>query len=825
MIHVDRFAKYHVLAVVTWLAVFLQGALAEPVLSSVTTSPSDNFFPLGGKARTILTVKGAEPDGILPVVLTVFDFTRTNVVAESYGKIMLDGKGNGSSAFDLPTGCYGIFYVSANAGGLTLPKVGTGPKGFFSYGVLEDPAKMPDIDPWDAFLGEHNVASRWLWSRGGFNGTIITPYRPSTNRLVVASLHRACGEHKMGGKRFWTIATNESVQAEYRDNLVKYVKDAIKAGVGRQGRRIYEPLWEPNLTAPTPESIVAAQKIAWETIHALDPEALVGAYTSSGINLGFLRVLMDLGLGRYMNAMTVHPYKGMPETGGYIDDIRGMKRILREYMGRDVPIFATEAGMNTENTIDGDRRKLCGQLRQAIILFGEGFQMYFPFFDCDYGADLNNQGNGDYGLQYNSQYPKVRFGCKVSQPRPIFGARAAFGRLTEGRRPTCTIEWLAETVLGYAFADKADEDVVVAIWDWGGHNTKIHIPVGGKEIDVADVMGNMTRMSTDGGKLELTLSEYPQYILRADPAIWGRAAQSRLKWSERRFKSANDLATVGVVSFTPAFDGETPGIAVTLANRTEKVVPVTVEARIPGEPDCRRKSRTSVPANGEKRITIAFEGFNPPPTSLYETTVRVVPDEGMVFETKDTFNFMRIPGKLSFGESLVEVSADSTALRLDVTTKDSTPQNDMSGWWSWNGDALQIALARKWLSNRTENDVADACNQAYCEYTVAKTPNGAEVCRTITWDPRLYPCDSGAAGLVGTDVAPRSVTHDGTNWHYSVALPWEFINLHSPKAGTVFRMALQSNDRVPDDRALHSVECFKMKLAAPKNFGWFVIGE
>ena len=338
-------------------------------------------------------------------------------------------------------------------------------------------------------------------------------------------------------------------------------------------------------------------------------------------------------------------------------------------------------------------------------------------------------------------------------------------------------------------------------------------------------MGNVTRVATNEGELELALSEYPQYVLRADSAIWGREAQKRLKWSERRFKGANDIAPVGIADFTPAFEGKTPGVAVTLANRTDKAVSVVVEVRIPGEPDCRRKTMETVPASDERRVLLAFEGFHPPPTALYEAVARVVPDEGTSIEMKETFNFMRVPGEFSFGESVVRVSADGAALRLDVTAKDATPQNGKSGWWSWNGDALQIALARECLRKRTENDVADACNQAYCEYTVAQTTNGAEVCRTITWDPKRYPCDCGSSGIVGADVAPRSVRHDGEHWLYSVSFPWEFINLHSPKAGTVFRMALQVNDRIPDDRALHSVECFKMKLAAPRNFGWFVIGE
>ena len=794
--------------------------LAAATLTSVTTHPNDNFFAIGTEAKTILTAKGLKANERRDLALEVFDFTRTNRVATLKGEIAADAKGEWTGEFVLPSDRYGVYYVSAKAGDLSLPKVGTAPKGYFTYAVLEDPAKMPDLDPWDAYLGEHCADYSWLWQRGGLGSAL----KPSTNRLIIANTHRAAGEHRIG-KSFWTIATNAAIQAQYRTNLTDYVKKAIAAGPGRQGRRIYENLWEPNLRAPNATAIVAAQKIAWETIHELDPEALVGAYTSSGIDLRYLRTLMELGLWKYMNALCVHPYKGIPELNGFIDDVRGMKRIIREYMGRDIPMFATESGMNEFNTVDGDKRKLCGQLRQALILFGEGFQMYCPFYGYDFGADLNNQSDGDYGLNYNSQYPKVRFGCRISQPRPIFGGLAAFARLTEGHRPTCAIEWLAETVLGYAFTDKSDADSVIAIWDWGARGTVVELPVGREGVEVADIMGNVRKLKAPKGTLKLALSEYPQYVLHVDPKIWGRAAQAKLKWSARRFKTANELAPVGVDGFVPAFrDGE-PGVAVTLVNRTDTAQEVTLETRIPGEPDCRRKVPVSVPAHGEKRVEVAFTGFRPSPTNLFETVARVVPAKGTVVEVKETFNFAALPCEFAFGDCRVKLSADKEFLRFDVTVADTTPKNEKSGWWNWNGDSVQVALAKEFLAKRTQNDIADAFAEAHCEYTVAKTPLGDEICRTITWDPTRYPCDNGRGGIVDKSVAPRQVTHDGKAWRYVFSLPWSFINLSSPEPGTPFRMAFQYNDRVPDDRALHQFECFKMKLAAPKYFGWFVIGK
>lgn len=796
--------------------------LLAAALTSTTSAPSNNCFAVGCEATTTVVARDFKSNERCPLSVAVYDFTRTNLVTELKNEIVMDGKGGWTGDFRLPTDRYGVYYVAVKAGGVVLDKVGTAPKGYFTYAVLEDPAKMPDIDPWDAFLGEHCANYAWLWQRGGLGDA----RHPSTNRLIIANTHRDVGEGKIGAK-FWTISTNVAVQAEYRANLTAYVKAAIAAGPGRQGRRIYEPLWEPNLRAPRAEEIVAAQRVAWKTIHALDPDALVGAYTSSGIDLRFLRTLMEMGLGKYMNALCVHPYKGVPEVSGFIDDVRGMKRIVREYVGHDLPMFGTESGMNEFNTVEGDRRKLYGQLRQNVILLGEGFQMNCPFYGCDFGADLDNQGDGDYGLCYNSQYPKVRFGCRIMQPRPIFGALAAFARLTEAHRPTCCVEWLAETVLGYAFADKADGDVLLALWDWGERGTVVELPIGRGEVEVADLFGNVRRMKTEKGGLRLALTEYPQYVLHVDPKIWGRAAQAKLRWSERRFRSANELAPVGVGGFAPTFvDGE-PGVKVVLENRTDAAQTVGVDVRVPGEPDCRKKTRVTVPARGEASATMAFTGFRPSPTNLFETTVRVMPEKGVAVETTETFNFCRVPGAFAFGDCTVKLDCDGRWLKFDVVVKDATPENRNSGWWNWDGDALQIGLAREHLAKRTQNDLADAIAEAYCEYTVAKTPLGDEVCRTITWDPKKFPCDNGRGGIVSATTAPRCVTHDGSAWHYVFALPWEFINLNAPKKGASFRMALQYNDRVPVavDKALHQTECFRFKFSAPKHFGWFVVGE
>ena len=210
---------------------------------------------------------------------------------------------------------------------------------------------------------------------------------------------------------------------------------------------------------------------------------------------------------------------------------------------------------------------------------------------------------------------------------------------------------------------------------------------------------------------------------------------------------------------------------------------------------------------------------------MFDAEVRVTPEKGLVAEFKECFNFLPLPGSFAFKDCAFKLDYDNDFLKVEVEVQDTTPINKNSGWWSWNGDSIQLGLARRYLRKRSENDFADFSAQAYSEYTVAKTPLGDEVCRTITWDMTRYPVDSKRAGIVDEAIAPRKVEHNGKAWKYQVSIPWEFLNIRKPEAGMTLRLAAQYNDRVPkeQDVALHQFEGFKMKLNAPKNFGWVTI--
>ena len=570
-----------------------------------------------------------------------------------------------------------------------------------------------------------------------------------------------------------------------------------------------------------------ACEIAWKAIRRHDPDALIAAPTlcNSG-SIGYLRRLLDAGLAQWMNAFAVHPYiQPVPEADGFVEKLRITRRLLNEAFGRDIPMVATEGGFNLSSSPRDEHEKLASQVRQALIILGEGFLWHLPFYAYDFGADAGDRLDGDYGLCYNPLYPERRWMPGTVFPRPVFAGLAAFGALTEGLRPSCTIEWLGETVLGYAYSSSDDDRCVIALWDWSGGNASVEIPVQAPRVRVADVMGNEHEVETAGGTLLLALSDLPTYVLGASPSLWGTAAQRRLKWSERRFISPKESAPVVIEGVAPRFHGREPGVAVTVRNRTGEKVLAEVSTRIPGVPEARRSLSVSLAPDGMETLAFDFPGFRPDPLAWQSLETAAAPSTGAVFRRSDRLGFLAVPSSFETEDGIrVSLSWTPDALSLAIAVPDSTQTNAWTGWHSWKGDSVQIGLARKALAKRSENDLADTVEQAASELTLALTPDGPQVYRTITWDESRFPSGMSGEGLVTSAEAPLGVRKTPGGYRYRVSIPWRFIGMERATLGDTFRLAILVNDWNLEGRRTER-HVFDLKRTPPKNFGIVTLVE
>jgi len=846
--------------------------IAAPALTGDTTHPAHSCFARGTPAAVTLKATGLAAGARRPLVLGVYDACERRV-GEARGEIVADAKGVWSGTLAVPSDRYGFFRVRVDEpADLKLPQVGTRPANGLTYAVVEDPAKRPLLSQEDAFFGLHGNATGaeadlmpWLGVRQQMGG--LDPFhapKPSAwtrygfyvcSRLESWQPLLACFDADFrkrvieAKKITWTVPlVDEPGGCAALDRAMRAYAAAARANAPADSPlRLYEVFWEPDLTISSPEQLVKAAKVAYEAIHAADPHGVVMSPTFSNTgSLSLLRKCLDAGLAKYMDAFDLHAYNAFPpEPNGFLVNIRRTKALLREYLGRDIPLYGTENGYLAVATREEEYLQMTGHVRAQLILLGEGFRFNCPF----YGYDHHSNCRGDYGLAYNLEMRPgyTAWGPKKVSPRPVLPALSAASLLLDGYRPTCPIEWLGETVLGYAFQNRAG-DCRLALWDFGGTG-EVRVSVGRDAVELADLMGNRRTARTEKGELKLNLSAEPVYVLGVDPAIWGRAAQAKLKWGERRFRSADADAPLQITGVAPVFAGGEPGVAVTVENATDADLAGTLETRVRGIPDARRAVPFTVRAGRSAVVRAVMAGFAPDPFAFQEVEVAVEPKAGATTRKTARLNFLPAR-RMADWSALKTVKAPATigrngfAIRdaddcsvevglgwndrflfFGFTVTDDEFSNRRTGDMSWQGDAVQLGLAKDPFVKPSPNGYADDLNRALTETTLALTPAGPQACRTITFDERILPV--GRNGVLDPKECPLEIVNEptpkGVRTRYRVAIPWKYLNMKEPKAGDVAWFAAMVNDQDADTLETElkscSINVFDLKQTMPKKFG------
>ena len=865
---------------------FVGVAYAAPTMTGETSSPSNSIFAIGSPAYVTFVARGLSPNETRPLVIGIYD-QNDECVKRMEARILADGKGDWKGTFPVPADRYGFFRVRTLAGeDLKLPKVGSRGAGCLTYAVVMDPKNRPALDPDTCFAGLHGdvVAdcsiAPWLGMRVQMGYQRI--FTDQAAYLQEFSRRQAMGWRTVGHidaspagpmKRmsgflddrgrawlerghidWWDFLKDDEGRRCYRMILSKMAA-AARSQMYWQKKRIYSIFWEPDLSAPSPRFLVEAAAIAHDAIKEADPEGLIALPTLSNISkLDFHRQLFELGILKYADMFDIHPYlQYPPEPNGFVDYLLALKRMLAEYGRGDIPMFGSESGISQINTVPAERLQMNGMIRVQLILLGEGFRFNCCFYGADYGGDHGERIDGDYGLMYNLELPKVRWGTHHISPRPVMPALSAFSRLLDGSRPTAKLDSLGGTRLGYAYQD-AQGVCTLALWDYGGHPSRVDIPVGCSRVRVADIMGNERTMETSGGVLKIEVDESPVYVIGVNPVYWGKGGTmaARLAEEARRREYEREQARNFVLpSVRAVFDGDAPGVEIVARNRTREVVEVSVETRIRGVPEARKEVRTTLESSKEKHLRVSFGRWTPDPFKEYTIEVLARDPSGREETLSEKLNFLAADYVPDFGSwrnpirypvgtcpvmrSELHSGADDFSASMafgwneqyflvDVLTLDDRFSNEKDGWWIWDGDSVQLGFAKARRVSASANDYGDAADEGLSEINFALTPKGVQAYRTRTFDLRRFPAGQCGEGRIDLRECPvkieRRNTSDGkVAVHYSMAIPWAFLNLIDVRAGDSVYFASFLNDR--DESIGHVVQfgVFELQKVPPRHFG------
>lgn len=559
-------------------------------LVAVQDNQTNGFYRLNAEAQMTLTANGFEAGVPMPVSVTICDEFGHKVESRSV-RLLIDDKGSGAASVRLKTDRYGFFRVSAKtASGVALPKVGSRPAGCLTYAVVHAPEERRKLDPDDCFFGCYadgpGPMTPWLGmhlvlgnstpcadsagaagsdsrKRDGnwrYGGTAVPGNTYHLNRFCSSEARRYMTARGEDRREAFRVLKDPEGRRLYRETYRTFVLAAKAQFPDR--RRIYECFLEPDINVDRPEEVVDGFGAVYDVVKEADPEAIVaGPDLSTVMDVAYHRKLFDLGLAKYIDAFAIHPYCSYPpEQCGFINRLREIDAIVRNAKGHGIPKYATEAGFATPSTKEGERLQMYGLVRKQLILLGEGYRFSYSFYPHDYGSDSGEEHDGDYGFAYNlhlaeqgKSKPQQRWGIRQVSPRPVAPALSAASWYLDGFRSVSCIDYLGGGVHGYAYADSAD-NVVIALWDYSGHDAEVELPVGRSSIRVADHMGNERVVACAGGVLRLRLGQEPAYVVGPDAAIWGLRARHVIAVDDKPVERAAGETTA--VFGTLSEDGE-----------------------------------------------------------------------------------------------------------------------------------------------------------------------------------------------------------------------------------------------------------------------------
>ena len=448
-------------------------------------------------------------------------------IAVSSGSSKLSG-GTTTLEISCNSGISGYFatFAQLKESGATIPRKGSRPAGFASFGVLPDYAQLlpaaprgpldrgrfglQGADPIDSRkccaadgLGLINelIGSTWvLDARHQGKTEPVGPgqYKPDEYPLDAGfkrgSLARIV---TLNGIPPWASTAPASAPASasagsyppksfrafeaYTALVGRETESVRRRYIPNQRNNYYQVTWEPDPGPPThwlgtDAEFVALYQAAWQGLHSTDPHAVVMGPATSGLNVcpRWLERLAPLGLGKYLDAVACHGYYTLgassakpPEPAGLPEQMQDLRRTMTRLLPPATKLFITETGisypMGEKYSSTFPTADVLTQHAEAVVRT----HLIFLGEGADvsflfYSADYTYEVG--FGLYFNLSMPEPDFGSADISPKPAAMAVAAMTRLIADSRTLGAFKAMPGGAYGYSFALPDGRHAVSALW-------------------------------------------------------------------------------------------------------------------------------------------------------------------------------------------------------------------------------------------------------------------------------------------------------------------------------------------------------------------------
>ncbi|MHC4494981.1 MAG: cellulase family glycosylhydrolase [Planctomycetota bacterium] len=283
------------------------------------------------------------------------------------------------------------------------------------------------------------------------------------------------------------------------------------------GKGVLWEIWnEPNIKHfwdPQP-SVADYCKLVEKTaprIRKADPKGLVVAGATSQIPLGWIEDCFKKGLLKWIDVLSVHPYRSEPpETA--VKDYVALRQLIARYapQGKRVPIISGEWGYSNLNW---DKSRLSEQeqaeylARMFLVNLYQGVDVSIWYDWKNDGTDPNEREH-QFGTVRSDLNPKAAYLAAKVLSSTLAGYSVE-GRLNLGNDNDFALRLTKSGREAIAFWTKADKHIVT-------------LPVEPTEVTLVGIYGGKVVINWKTEKLKLRALKSPQYLLIKPKAKKGR---------------------------------------------------------------------------------------------------------------------------------------------------------------------------------------------------------------------------------------------------------------------------------------------------------------
>jgi hypothetical protein len=245
-------------------------------------------------------------------------------------------------------------------------------------------------------------------------------------------------------------------------------------------------------------------KAVYTKVKAISPSTkIVGGVTAHADNT-FIKRLLQLGGGQYLDAISVHPYHNESAPEVLATEIPATEQVIRSTAGHDIPLWITELGW-ASNTV-GDAKQAQYLIRSEALALGAGVQQFYWY---DLVQDSSRAGKGWAGDVYFGLFGNASF----SSMKPAAFSQALMIRQLQGKAYSGR-DTVASGSYSYVFGSGSTA-VRVA---WSSTTSTLAVHATGP-VTTINAEGVTTTLNPVDGAVSVPLSGDPLFIKGAVTSV------------------------------------------------------------------------------------------------------------------------------------------------------------------------------------------------------------------------------------------------------------------------------------------------------------------